>query len=278
VVARIAAQGLSLRLGQNIVVDNRPGAGTTIGLKAAAIAEPDGYTLLLGSSGSLAINPVLYRKLDFGAAKHLVPVGALATIPNMLVIAPSLPAKNVAEFVAYSKANPGQVTFGTSLGTPPHILGEFFRIKSGADMTYVPYKGVSNAAPDFLAGRLQALTDAPATLLPYIREGKARPIVVTSEARLVELHDVPTLMEMGIQGYPAQTWMGVVAPPGTPNEIVSILNAALNEVLQSAETRTSLATLGFAPKAGSSSEFAAFIAEKKKKWAAVVELTGIQAD
>ena len=278
VVARLIAQGLSTRLGHNMIVDNRPGAGTTIGLKAVVSAEPDGYTLLLGSSGSLAINPALYKKLDFTAAKNLVPVAALATIPNVLVVATSVPAKNVAELVAYSKANPGKVSFGASLGTPPQLMGEFFRIKSGTDMTYVPYRGSASAVPDLLGGRLQVLTESPAVIVPLVQQGQVRALVVTSEIRLPELPDVPTLVEVGIHGYPAQTWMGIVAPSGTPNEIVSKLNGAANEVLAAAETRASLAKFGFAPKIGSAQDFAAFIAGEVKSWAAVVEMTGIQAE
>jgi tripartite-type tricarboxylate transporter receptor subunit TctC len=277
-VARLVAQGLSSRVGQNVIVENRPGAGATIGLKAALGASPDGYTLLVGSSGSLAINPALYKKLDFTAAKTLVPIAALVTIPNVLGIATSLPATSVAEFVAYSKANPGKVSFGASLGSPPHLMGEYFRIKSGADMSYVPYKGSANAMTDLLGGRLQALTESPATSLPLIHQGKVRPLVVTSEARLPELPDVPTLVEVGIHGYPAQTWMGMVAPPGTSSEIVSKLNAVVNNVLNGADTQASLAKLGFTPKVGSAQNFATFIASEVKNWAAVVETIGTQAD
>jgi tripartite-type tricarboxylate transporter receptor subunit TctC len=277
-IARVLAQGLSSRLGQSVVIDNRPGAGTTIGLKAVAAADPDGYTLLLGSSGSLAINPALYTKLDFSGIKALIPVAALVTIPNVLVVAPSIPAKNVAELVAYSKANPQRLHHGASLGTPPHLMGEYFRIKSGADIAYVPYKGTSNALGDLLGGHLQLVSDSLATLLPTIREGKVRPLVVTSATRLPELPDVPTLVEVGIAGYPEQTWMGLVAPAKTPNEIVNKLNTVVNEMLASADIKASLANLGFEPRAGSPQDFGAFIASETEKWAAVVKVTGVQGD
>jgi tripartite-type tricarboxylate transporter receptor subunit TctC len=278
VIARVMADRLSSRLGQAVIVDNRSGAGQTIGLKAVANADPDGYTLLLGVTGNLAINPVLYKNLDFSPSKGLVPVALLATIPNVLVAASTVPANTVVELIAYAKTNPGKLSHGASLGTPPHLLGEFFRAKTGTDIVYVPYKGGAQAMPDLLGGRIQITADTPSMLLPYIQQGKLRPLVVTSATRLPELPDVPTLAEVGIDGYPPQTWMGIVAPAGTPDAIVSKLNSAVNDVLRSAETKASLAKLGFKEQPGSPQDFAALIATDVEKWAAVVTLSGAKGD
>jgi tripartite-type tricarboxylate transporter receptor subunit TctC len=278
VLARLIADGLSPRLGQPVVVDNRPGAGQSIAIKIVGAAEPDGYTLLLGNTGSLAINPALYPKLDFSVNRALVPVALVATTPNVLVVTPTLAAKTAGELVAYAKAHPGQLSFGASLGTPPHLLGEYFRTKTATDIVYVPYKGGSQAVPDLLAGRVQIGADAPALMMPHIRSGKVRPLVASSASRLAELPDVPTLTEVGIDGYPPQTWMGVVAPPGTPGAIVSQLNAVINDVVRSEDTQARLAQLGFAGHSGLPQEFATLIADDAAKWAAVVKLTGVQGD
>jgi len=278
VLARLIADGMSPRLGQPVVVDNRPGAGQSIAIKVVGSAEPDGYTLLFGNTGSLAINPALYPKLDFSANRVLVPVALVATTPNLLVVTQTLPVKTAGELVAYAKAHPRQLSFGASLGTPPHLLGEYFRAKTATDIVYIPYKGGSQAVPDLLAGRIQIGADAPALMMPHIRAGKVRPLVVTSVSRLRELPDVPTLNEIGVDGYPPQTWMGVVAPPGTPAAIVSQLNAVINDVVRSEDTQARLAQLGFAAHSGSPQELAALIAEDATNWAAVVKLTGATGD
>jgi tripartite-type tricarboxylate transporter receptor subunit TctC len=278
VLARLIADGLSPRLGQPVIVDNRPGAGQSIAIKIVGSAEPDGYTLLLGNTGSMAINPALYPRLDFSANRVLVPVALAATTPNLMVLSPTLPARTAGELVAYAKAHPGQLSFGASLGTPPHLLGEYFRARTATDIVYVPYKGGSQAVPDLLAGRLQIGADAPALMMPHIRAGKVRPLVVTSTSRLPELPDVPTLAEVGIDGYPPQTWMGIVAPPATPAAIVDRLNAVVLDVLRAEDTQARLAQLGFAGHSGSPQEFAALIADDAAKWAAVVKLTGVKGD
>ena len=276
VVTRLIAEQLSAPLGQAVIVENRPGAGQTIGLKALAAAEPDGYTLLLGNTGSLAIHPALYRHV--AVSTSVEPVALMVTIPNVLVVAGSAPAGNVREVIAYAKANPGKLSFGAPQGTPPHLLGEYFRAKTGIDVVYVPYKGGSRAIPDLLAGRIQIGADALPLLLPHISDGKVRALAVTSEARLPELPDVPTLAEVGINGYPPQTWMGLVAPPGTPSAIVGKLNAVVNNTLHSAALRASLAKLGFKAEPGSPDDFAHMIATDAAKWAAVVTISGAKGD
>ena len=278
IVGRQAAQQLSTALGQTVVVENRPGAGTTIGLKAVATAEPDGYTLLLGSTASLAINPALYKTIDFSPVRNLAPVGMLVTLANLLGAATTVPVNNVKELIAYAKANPGKLTFGASLGAPPHLLGEFFRARAGLDIPFIPYRGTALALPDFLAGQIQLTAEGVTVLTPFIQQGKLRPMVVTGTVRLPELPDVPTLDEIGLTGYPTEGWIGIVGPPGTPASIVGKLNAVINESLKSPETQASLAKLGFHARPGSPQEFAGRIATDSEKWAAVVKLTGVKID
>jgi tripartite-type tricarboxylate transporter receptor subunit TctC len=278
VSARVLAERLGGLLGQNVIVDNRPGAGTTIGLKLVAGADPDGYTLLFASTGSMAVNPALYKNLDFAPIRSLTPIASLATIANILGVAPNVPAKTVAELIAYSKANPGKLTSGASLGTPPHLLCEYFRARTGSDIVYVPYRGTAQSLTDLMGGRIQVTAETPAVLMPYIMDGRLRPLMVTTTARLPELPDVPTMHEAGLDGYPEETWMGVVAPPNTPQPIVRKLNDAINEVLKSNETRTALAKIGFKEKHSTPQEFSAFIASDIERWAAVVALTGAKGD
>jgi tripartite-type tricarboxylate transporter receptor subunit TctC len=278
VVTRLIAEQLSAQLGRAVLVDNHPGAGQTIAVKALAASEPDGHTLLLGTTGGLAINPALYRHLDLSVSKSFVPVALMVTIPNVLAVASTVPANTLGELVAYAKANPGKLSFGASQGTPLQLLGEYVRAKSGMDTVYVPYKGGSQALPDLLAGRIQIGADGLSLLLPHIREGKVRALAVTSTTRLPEIPDVPTLAEVGIDGYPPQTFMGLVAPAGTPRAIVSKLNAVVNDVLRSATLRASLAKLGFKEAPGSPDDFARLIATDAEKWAAVVALSGAKGE
>ena len=278
VVTRLVAEQLSAPLGQAVLVDNRPGAGQTIAVKALSAAEPDGHTLLLGTTGGLAINPALYRHLDMSVSKSFVPVALMVTIPNVLVVASSVPVHTIGELFAYAKANPGKLSFGASQGTPLQLLGEYVRAKSGIDTVYVPYKGGAQALPDLLAGRIQIGADGLSLLLPHIRDGKVRALVVTSATRLPELPDVPTLAEVGIDGYPPQTWMGLVAPAGTPRATVGKLNAVVNDALRSPVLRANLAKLGFTEAPGSPDDFARLIATDAEKWAVVVTLSGAKGE
>jgi tripartite-type tricarboxylate transporter receptor subunit TctC len=276
VIARLAAERLSSRLGQSVIVENRPGAVHTVALKAVAAAVPDGYTLFLGTTGAMTINPALYRDVDFGAGKRLVPIALLATTPNLLAVSPAVPANNFAEFVSYARANPGALTLAAGLGTPPHLLGAYLREKLGLDVLIAPYRGNAQSLPDALSGRIQIVGDSPAVLLPYINQGSLRPLVVTSASRLQELPNVPTMAEIGIDGYPTQTWMGLVAPPGVPESIVERINAAVNETLSTDDMKANLAKLGFSAKGGPAREFAALIEGDARKWLAVVETAKVK--
>ena len=278
IVARQIGQQLSALLGQPVVIDNRPGGGTTIALKAIATSEPDGYTLLLGSTGSLTINPILFKNIEFPGIRNLVPVGMIVTTTNLFAVRSALPVKSVDELVAYAKSNPGKLNHGASLGVPPHLLGEFVRAKTGIDMPYVPYRSTAAAIPDFLSGQIQATSESISVMLPHIQAGAARPLVVAGSKRLPELPDVPTLVEAGLSGYPDEAWMGLVAPGGTPALIVERLNAAINEGLKSLEARASFTKIGFETRPGSAQEFASRIAGDSDKWAAVIRLTGAKID
>jgi len=277
VMARLLTQHLQPRLGQPLVVENKPGGGTTIGTKAVATAEPDGYTLLFVSS-ALVIDPALNKKLDYDPRKDFAPIATVTTAPWLLAIHPSLPAKNVAEFVAYTKANPGKVSFGFAQGTASQLVGERFKVLTGADILSVPYKGGAAAMPDFLGGRLQMLLPTPATTLPLIREGKLRAIAITSPDRSPDLPDVPTMIEAKLPSLTLDFWAGMLAPAGTSPEIVGKLNSAINETLRSPEVKESMKKLGFEAKIGSPQDFSKFIADEMPRWAEIVKSSGAKSD
>jgi tripartite-type tricarboxylate transporter receptor subunit TctC len=274
-MARLLAQQLSLRFGQQVVIDNRPGAGSMLGTKAA---EPDGYTLLFGSSGSLAVAPALYSNYDLDILKAFVPVGAVALLPHVLVISPSVPAKTVAEFIAYAKANPGKLNYGASIGTPPHLLSTLFKSKAGIDVVYVPYKGSAASVTDLLSGQTQFTIDGLTGLYPLIQDGKVRALAVARAQRWPELPDVPTLVESGFADFTVDAWTGVAAPAGTPAAIVTMLNRSINESLESAEAKAGLARFSAIAQTGSPREFAELIASELPKWAAIVKLSGAKID
>jgi len=277
VLARVVTQQVSVRLGQSIVIDNRPGAGTTIGTKAAATADPDGYTLLMAAT-SFIIAASLYPHLDYDPIKSFAPVAMLANSPQILVVAPSVPAKTVPEFVAYAKANPGKLNFGYGLATLPQILGESFKAITATDIASIPYKGGANAITDMLGGRIQMNFGTMATLLPLIQQGKIRALAVTSEQRAKELPDVPTMIESGLPQLTLGFTAGILAPAGTPPEIVEKLNAAINEALKSPELHASMAKLGFEPNFWTPREYAAFLADEMQRWPPIVKASGVKPE
>jgi tripartite-type tricarboxylate transporter receptor subunit TctC len=275
-IARIVAQHLSGSVGTTII-DNRPGANTTIGTKAAAAAEPDGYTLLFGSSTSLAIAPAL-KAGEYDPIKSFAPIAMISSAPFILVVGPSVPARTVAEFIAYAKAHPGKLNFAAPTGGPPHLAGEMFKAATGIDIVPVSYRAMNQAFTDLIAGQMDVIFDAPALLLPFIRDGKARALVVMSARRTADLPDVPTMAESGLPDLSLTVWNGVVAPAGTPEAIVSKLNAAVNDGLKSREIRAALVKLGSEPLIGSPQEFAVFIASEAKKWSETVRLAGVKME
>ena len=277
-MARIVAHELSTRLGQEVVVDNRPGAGSTLGSKAAAGAEPDGYTLLFGSSGSLAVAPALYAKLHIDPLKLFTPVASVSLLPHVLVVGPSVPAKTVQEFVAYAKANPGKLNYGAGLGTPPHLLSTLLKAKAGIDVTYIPYKGSAASITDLLAGQTHFTIDGLLGLYPLIKEDKVRALGIARAERWPALPQVPTLVESGFPDFTHDAWTGVVAPAGTPADVVNTLNRAINEGLQSPEMKENLARFSAIAKAGTPQDFAAFMRSELPKWAELVKLAGATAE
>jgi tripartite-type tricarboxylate transporter receptor subunit TctC len=272
--ARLLAQHLQARFGQPIVVDNRPGGGTTIGTKAVALANPDGYTLLF-SSLSLIIEAAS-KKVDYDSRKDFTPIAGVMTTSWLLVVSPDLPVRSAADFVAYAKANPGKVSFGFAQGTASQLVGDRFKVLTGTDIVNVPYKGGAAALPDFLGGRIQMLLPTPATTVALIRDGKMRALAITSGVRSPDLPDVPTMIECGLPELTLDFWAGMFAPAGTPPAVVDKLNAAVNASLQSSEMKASMGKLGFEARIGSPQEFAAFIAEELPRWAEIVKSSGTQ--
>jgi tripartite-type tricarboxylate transporter receptor subunit TctC len=277
-MARLTAADLGTRLGQQVIVENRPGAGSTIGFKAAAAAEPDGYTLLFGSSGSLAIADVLYPSLDVDPRKYFATVATTSLLPHIMVVGPSVPARTVAELVAYAKANPGKLNYGAGLGTPPHLLSTLFKTQAGLDVTYVPYKGSAPSVTDLLAGQTHFTIDGMLILIPQIKQGKLRPLAVARPERWPDLPDVPTFVESGFPDLIIDAWTGVVAPKGTPVPIIDKLNAAINDGLRTPEIKTALSHFSALPKASTPAEFDAFLRDQLTKWAAMVKLAGAKGE
>jgi tripartite-type tricarboxylate transporter receptor subunit TctC len=277
-MARLLGQQLSQRFGQQVIIDNHPGAGSMLGTKAAAGAEPDGYTFLFGSSGSLAVAHALYANFDLDILKAFVPVGAVALLPHVLVVNPSVPVKTVAEFIAYAKANPGKLNYGASIGTPPHLLSTLLGTKAGIDVVYVPYKGSAASVTDLLSGETQFTIDGLTGLYPLITAGKVRALALARAERWRELPDVPTLVESGFVDFTVDAWTGVMAPAGTPSAIITTLNRTINESLATAEAKAGLARFNAIAQTGTPEEFGKFVASELPKWAAIVKLSGARVE
>jgi tripartite-type tricarboxylate transporter receptor subunit TctC len=274
VVGRLLAQHLSTRLGQNVVVENRPGAGTTIGMKAASLAEPDGYTLLFQSS-SMVVAPAMYKNLDFDPVKSFTPVANVAWGSWVTVVPPTLPVRTPQELIAYARANPDKLNFGYGQGTAPQLVGEWFHLTNGLKIASVPYKGGMQAITDMLGGTIQVNIGTTSTLLPLIRDGKIRAIAVWGKTREADLPDVPTMIESGFPGLSLGFWVGLWATAGTPEAIVDRLNAETNAALTSPDMAASMRRLGVVGRPGPPREFADFIAEEAPKWAQIVAASGV---
>jgi tripartite-type tricarboxylate transporter receptor subunit TctC len=277
--ARVVTQYLQARLGQSVVIENRSGAGTTIGSKAAATAAPDGYTLLFVGD-TLGYYSVLYPNLDFDPLKNLTPIATAVTWSHLMVVAPSVPANTVAELITYAKANPGKLVFGFGLGTTPHVLGEAFKNASGIDINFVPYRGGEQARADLLGGRVHINIAPVGSLLPLIQDGKARPLAYTGPTRTPHLPNVPTMTESGFPqvGFKPDVWLGFLGPAGMANAIVDRLNTEINESLKSPEVNAVLAKLGFESKATTPQEFAAFLASEMRKWPPLLRAAGLKPE
>jgi tripartite-type tricarboxylate transporter receptor subunit TctC len=277
-MARVVAHNLSTGLAQQVIVENRPGAGSTLGTKSVAAADPDGYTLLFGSSGSLAVAPALYASFDLDPRKAFAPVATVALLPHVFVVGPGVPARSLAEFIAHAKANPGKLNYGAGLGTPPHLLSTLFKVKAGIDIVYVPYKGSAASITDLLGGQTHMTIDGLTGLYPLIVDGKVRPLAVARPERWPPLPDVPTMAESGFPDFVIDAWTGVVAPAGTPEPIIAKLNAAINDGLASPDTKASLQKFSAIAKVGTPQDFSAFLAAEIPKWAAIVKVAGARMD
>ena len=279
IVARIVADKMSEVLGQSIVVDNRGGAGGTIGSRAVAKSAGDGYTILLGYTGTLAIGPSLYGNVGYDPRTDFEPIGRIGTAPNTLVVHPSFPVHSVPELIAYAKANPGKVNYGSAgIGTVSHVCGEYFATVAGLKITHVPYKGTGPAIIDLLGGHIpMAFAPVPATH-ENAKTGRLRMLAVTSAVRSTLLPEVPTIAEAALPGFEAVLRYGLVAPPGTPRAIIEKLNTALNTVLANQDVRARLAIEGAEPLPSTPAEYGADIDREETQWSKVVKASGAKAE
>ena len=276
ILTRAVSQKLSEKLKQPFVVDNKPGAGGNLGTEIAARSAPDGYTLIVNSVGPIAVNPTLYRKLGINPLTDLVPVVQIADVPNVLVVNPSLPAKTLKEFVAFAKANPGKLNYGsTGIGTSSHLSGYMLGKRTGAEYTHIPYKG-AEALKDLLAGRIEFMFATIPSVIQHIKSGGLRALAVTSANRSRSLPDVPTVIESGFPNFEAGSWFGFFAPKGTPEAVITTINKAVNESLPSLEAQ--LVREGADPVGGSPAQFAQFIQKEYEKWRVVVRESGAVAE
>ena len=278
IMGRIAGQLVSSALGQNVVVENRPGAGGTIGSQDVAHANPDGYTLLLGGTNTNAINAAIYKNLSYDPIKDFTPIASIAVDSSALVISPSIPVKTLQEFIIYLKANPGRLTCGAVLGIAPHVMVEYFKVVTGTNMVFVPYKGGPALVPDLLNGQIQMTFGAKSFFLPYIQSGKLRPLAVTSDARWTELPDVPTMRECGFLDFPAYQWFVVLAPARTPATVIDKLNAAINDGLKSPAIQAQLVKLGTEPRICSRQDLVTLMAQEAQQWADIVSSAEIKLE
>jgi tripartite-type tricarboxylate transporter receptor subunit TctC len=276
-VARIIGQYLSDHLGQQFIIENRVGAGGNVGMESALSSAPDGYTIAFVGPNN-AISATLYEKLPFDFIRDSVPVAGTMRLTNVMVVNPAVPANNVAEFIAYAKANPGKINFASGgVGTSPHLSGELFKAMTGVNLVHVPYRGGAPALTDLLAGQVQVLFDNLPGPIGHIRTGRVRALGVTASKRVDSIPDVPTIGET-VPGYEATVWYGIAAPKGTPPEIVEKLNQAVNVVLANPKLQIRLAELGGEPMPMTPAEFGKLVADETEKWAKVVKFAGFKPE
>jgi tripartite-type tricarboxylate transporter receptor subunit TctC len=279
ILARAAGQKMSEAWGQPVIIDNRPGAGGNIGAELVAKSPNDGYTLLMGTVGTHAINASLYSKMPYDHVKDFVPIVLVAGVPNVLVVHPSVPVNSVQELIAYGKANPGKLNFASSgSGTSIHLAGELFKVSTGVTMQHVPYKGSAPAVSDLLGGQVQLMFDNLPSALPHIKGGKLKALAVTSASRAPALPDVPTIAEAGVPGFEASSWFGLLAPAGTSRDIVTKVNSEVAKWVASPDAKEKLTAAGANVAGGSPEDFAKHIAAETSKWAKVVKESGAKVD
>ena len=279
IMARVVGQKMTGTWGQQVVIDNRAGAGGNIAAELAAKAAPDGYTLFLCTVGTHAVHQTLYKKLPFDPIKDFSAIAYIAGVPNVVVVHPSIPAKNVRELIAFIKARPGQINFGSpGTGTSVHMSGEMLKVMAGLDMTHIPYKGNPQAVTDLLAGRIELMITNMPSVIPYIRSGKLRALAVTTKDRSPALPDLPTMKEAGMPGYESSAWFGLLGQAAVPRDIVIKVNAEVVRIVKLADVRQNLASQGADPLVMTPDEFGDFMKTETAKWAEVVKASGARAD
>jgi tripartite-type tricarboxylate transporter receptor subunit TctC len=279
VLARIVGKKMEQIVGQPFIIENRPGAGGNIAAEMVARAAPDGYTLLNGNNSILATNAALYKKINFDAEKDFIPLSLIGTQGSILVVNPKVPVRSLAELIALAKANPGKLNFASSgYGAAAHLAGELFKTEAKIDIVHVAYKGAAPALQELIGGQTQMMFATAASVVAHIKGGLVRPLAVTTLTRIPALPDIPTMDELGLKGFDATTWHGLVAPAGTPKEIVDTLSRAINTALKDPAVRKSLGDLGVDIVGNSPAEFAAYIKAEIPKWTAVVKSSGAHLD
>ena len=278
VLSRVLAQRLTQQYGQQVVVENRPGSGGHVGAEAAARSTPDGYTIVFGTIGIHAAYTI-YSKLNYDPSRDLQPVSMYADVPNILVVHPSVPVKNVKEFIALAKSNPGRLNFGTAgSGSSTHMAGEWFKLYTGVNLTHVPYKGSAQAMQDLLGGQIELMFENLPTAIAQVRAGKVRSIGMTSRERSPSMPEVPTLAETGVPGFEATAWFTIAAPAKVPADIIRKLNADMNAFLKAPEMQQRWIDMGVVPLGGSPADAEKFFVVEREKWGKVIKAAGIRGD
>lgn len=279
ILARLIGQKLTEKFKQTVVVENRPGAGGNIGTAYVAKAAPDGYTIMMGTIGTQSINPSLYKKMPYDAAKDFVPITRAAMVPNLLVVNKDAPFNTLPEMMAYGKANPGKLTYGSSgNGTTLHLSGELFNLMSGSKITHIPYKGSTPAVADLMGGQISMIFDNMPSVIQQVKSGRLKALAVTSAQRNAQLPEIPTIQELGVAGYEVWSWFGLLAPAATPKPIVDKLNASIVDIIKQPDVQTKIIELGAVPVPETSAEFGAFIEAETLKWAKVIKEANIGMD
>jgi tripartite-type tricarboxylate transporter receptor subunit TctC len=279
IMARVVGQKITERWGQQVVIDNRSGAGGNIAAELAAKSAPDGYTLFLCTVGTHAIHQTLYGKLPFDPIEDFSAVAYIAGVPNVVVVHPSIPVTSVKELIAFIKARPGQINFGSpGSGSSVHMSGEMLKVMAGLDMTHIPYKGNPQAVTDLVAGQIQLMITNMPPVVPYIQSGRLRALAVTTKTRSLALPDLPTMEEAGLPGYESSAWFGLVSPAAVPRDIVNKLNAEVVRIVGLEDVKRNLASQGAYPLVMTPDEFGAFMKSETAKWAKVVKASGARAD
>ncbi len=278
-LGRLLAQEMGKEMGQPIVIENKGGAGGTIGTDQVAKAAPDGYTILLSGTASLSIAPSLYKNMPYDPVKDIAPIGLVGTAPSLLIVNPKLPIQTVGELISYAKANPGKLNFASAgVGTPPHLAGELFKTMAGVDIVHVPYKGGGPALVDLVAGQVQLYFSGISSALPQVKQKTVRPIAVTGLKHTAQMPNMPTIAESGLPGYEVENWYAIVAPAGTPAAVINRLNASLLKILDQPNVQKQMAELGIDPQGSSPADLATYQKAELAKWAKVAKGAGINPE